>query len=109
MPLFHKTRCKPGDMAVVIKSKMAANIGTVVTVIEKHDNHRGGIRFEADLGVVWWCKGNKEMQWTRKDGHVFRELAGPVPDDCLQPIRPPAPTKATRNTEDLETAGPVPA
>ena len=57
------TRCKPGDLAIVIDAWHPCNLGTIVQVIRPADSS-GDIIFDADAGLVWWCKSSRPMKWT---------------------------------------------
>ena len=92
------TRCKPGDMAIVIDAQNPDNIGLIVRVLGLHDPETA--HFKHDLGPIWTCECAQPMVWTREGRpHVAR--SGPIPDRLLQPIRGlPAPAQ----TRVLETA-----
>ena len=78
------TRCKPGDMAIVIDAQNPDNIGLIVRVLGLHDPETAN--FKHDLGPVWTCECAQSMVWTREGRpHVAR--SGPIPDRLLQPIR----------------------
>jgi hypothetical protein len=78
------SRCKPGDLAVVISAANPANIGRIVKVIAPHDG-------EGRLGLVgpkpvWLVSAPTPLTW--RDGAKRHRLKkGPVPDSQLQPIR----------------------
>jgi hypothetical protein len=78
------SRCKPGDLAVVIEAANHANIGRIVKVVALHDG-------KGPLGAigprpVWMVKAPTRLTWT--DGPKrYRRKNGPVPDSQLQPIR----------------------
>ncbi len=78
------TRCKPGDLAVVIKSINNTNLGRVVRVLALHDG-------TGPLGAIgpkpaWLVCAPTAMTW--RDGPKrYRRKSGPVPDVQLQPIR----------------------
>ncbi len=78
------TRCKPGDMAIVIDAQNPDNIGLIVTVMGLHDPEAANFRH--DLGPVWTCECAHPMIWTR-DGRPHMAHSGPIPDRLLQPIR----------------------
>ena len=77
-------RCKPGDMAVVIKSINKANLGRIVKVLALHDG-------KGPLGAIgpkpaWLVSAPTAMTW--RDGPKrYRRKSGPVPDSQLQPIK----------------------
>ena len=81
------TRCRPGDMAIVIDAVNVSNIGRIVTVVRVYD----GTQPLAGDGHQWlvtspvpmlWCNPAEPAspRWERKSGPVF--------DWQLQPIRP---------------------
>ena len=78
------TRCKPGDMAIVIDAQNPDNIGLIVKVMGRHDPEAANFRL--DLGPVWTCECAHPMVWTR-DGRPHIARTGPIPDRLLQPIR----------------------
>ncbi len=79
------TRCKPGDLAIVIDAWHPCNLGTIVQVIRPADGS-DEIVFDVDAGPFWWCKSSRRMKWTCHGETYFRK-EGPVPDTQLQPIR----------------------
>ena len=78
-------RCKPGDLAIVIDAWHPCNLGTIVQVIQPDDGS-GDITYDADAGLVWWCRSTRPMKWTYR-GKVYFRKEGPAPDAQLQPIR----------------------
>ena len=92
--------CKPGDMAVVIRSINKTNLGRIVKVLALYDG-------AGPLGAIgpkpaWLVSAPTAMTWT--DGpRRYRRKSGPVPDMQLQPIRAqPAPAAKSRR-KALET------
>jgi hypothetical protein len=78
------SRCKPGDLAVVISAANEANLGRIVKVIELHHG-KGPMAMVRDC-PVWMVECSNTMTWT--DGpKVYQLNRGPVPDLQLQPIR----------------------
>lgn len=78
-------RCKPGDLAIVVRAHHPGNIGTIVKVIGLHDG-RGDLAFTAAAGTVWLIRSSKPTVWVQ-NGKRYRRKQGPVPDSQLQPIR----------------------
>lgn len=78
------SRCKAGDLAVVVDAYYRSNLGRIVRVIAPHDG-KGDLVFSS-AGIVWLVQSPQAMTWTvgRKR---FRRKRGPVPDTCLKPIR----------------------
>lgn len=98
--------CKPGDMAVVVKSCWESCVGMVVEVVSH------SVRLEASPGVFTWaCKlvtGTKAIKH-HEDGYCCGitylmpgEFVG-IADCCLKPIKPP-PVTVNVTTELNEKA-----
>lgn len=83
-----KLQCRPGDLAVVVSPELRINLGNIVRVI-KPDQGEAGFSFSTQFGPVWWCVAPYPMTW-RLHGELMLMPAGPIPDSCLQPIRPQA-------------------
>ncbi len=99
------TRCKPGDMAIVIDAQNADNIGLIVRVRGLHDPEAAN--FRVDLGPIWTCDCAHPMVWTR-EGRPLLAHSGPIPDRLLQPIRGlPAPQQEQQRSDTRETALPT--
>lgn len=81
-------RCKPGDLAVVVKAYHATNLGRIVHVLGVHDG-QGELNMvglsdtvwnvECAAGTMTWSRAHPKRRWRRK--------RGPIPDGALQPIR----------------------
>ena len=56
------TRCKPGDMAVVISAVYQINIGRIVRVLKLHDG-KGPLAMVAPC-PVWMVRCETPMKWT---------------------------------------------
>lgn len=78
------TRCKTGDLAIVIRADYACNLGKIVRIVRQHDGS-GEINF-VNRGVVWWVTCPSRMKWSIGSKN-FRRHTGPAPDDQLLPIR----------------------
>lgn len=76
------TRCRPGDLAVVVQAQNTANIGLIVQVRGPY----GQATEFAVGGVVWDCVCAQPMTWVRS-GRATKARSGPIPDSLLQPIR----------------------
>lgn len=98
------TRCKPGDMAIVIDAQNADNIGLIVRVRSLHNPEQAN--FRVDLGPVWTCDCAHPMVWTR-DGKPTVARSGPIPDRLLQPIRGLDAPQRQHECHDLETTLPT--
>lgn len=78
-------RCKPGDLAVVVRAQNRVNLGNIVRVIEAHDG-TGELAYPSRAGPVWLCECQKPMFWYFRN-RVFVQNIGPIPDSCLQLLR----------------------
>jgi len=78
------TRCKAGDLAVVVRADYESNLGRIVQVIAQ-DVGASFVKFEG-RGSVWWVTCPSLMTWSM-GGKSFSRRSGPVPDECLMPIR----------------------
>jgi len=83
-------RCRPGDLAVVIKAANECNLGRIVSVLRLHDQ-TGDLVFDTSE-PVWIVESAEPILWTHGATQDFRRV-GPVPDSQLQPIRGPASTR----------------
>jgi len=81
---MNKTRCRPGDLAVVISANLPTNLGRVVLVI-KPDDGNSDLRYPLDQNA-WIVQADKPLVWL-VDGKKVRRKRGPAPDAQLQPIR----------------------
>lgn len=79
------TRCKAGDLAVVISAYNQENLGQIISVIEPYAN-QGPVVFGENDGFIWFCESAMPMVWQVKDRY-YRARQGPVPDSCLKPLR----------------------
>ncbi len=79
------TRCKAGDMAVVISAYNEENLGQIINVIEPYAN-QGPLVFGENDGFIWLCESPLIMVWQVKDRY-YRARRGPVPDSSLKPVR----------------------
>ena len=79
-----QTRCKPGDLAVVVHAQNPSNLGLIVRVEGPYraieETHF------AEGGMVWECACARPMTWVR-GGQTVHALSGPIPDSLLQPLR----------------------
>ena len=76
------TRCKPGDLAVVVQAQNSSNLGLIVRVCSPYEQ-------EANFsikGMLWLCECSHPMTWVRS-GRTITAFSGPIPDSLLQPIR----------------------
>lgn len=94
--------CKPGDLAVIVKSENAENIGLFVEVIEAFRNGMYGPWHLIGDPPAWVCKAKGQIVFTNILRERFVVSEGAIPDECLRPIRPPAPETKTNTEKDLE-------
>jgi hypothetical protein len=78
------TKCRKGDLAVVVSAIHQVNVGRIVRVIELHCG-KGPLAMKNE-GPVWLVSCSHQMKWTSRT-KVYRRKLGPVPDYRLQPIR----------------------
>ena len=88
-------RCKPGDMARMIKAFFPENVGLIVEVVSADKDYGDG------LGFSWLCKPAWPSRALNRDGRqVFDAVECEIPDAWLVPIRPPeTPVTETRDHE----------
>lgn len=99
------SNCKPGDLAVIVRSDISDWIGVLVTVVDRND---------------WWSTRLGNLHWnviahstgTRdgifRDGSVVSCTPGAnlaAADASLRPIRPPADDKSVRGDQGSEGGG----
>ncbi|MBU3577515.1 hypothetical protein [Polynucleobacter sp. UK-Kesae-W10] len=80
--------CKPGDRAIVIKSKEIRNIGKIVDVIKEYDPNECKIILLQESEQIWLCESlGSELVWPSLGGfeNILR-MQGPIPDECLVPL-----------------------
>ena len=81
------TRCKPGDLAIIIDAFHRRNLGRIVRVIRADDGSHGlPLKFYC-AGTVWLVESEQELLWSLCDER-YRSKRGPAPDSQLQPISP---------------------
>lgn len=81
-------RCKPGDLAIVVKAFHAANLGRIVHVLRLHDG-QGELSMHGLADTVWEVEcATGRLTWSRaRPARRWRRKRGPIPDGALQPIR----------------------
>jgi hypothetical protein len=77
-------RCKPGDLAIVIKANYPSNLGRIVRVVALSQGE-GDLVYPKEQ-VTWLVTCQQPMTWYMKSKRYQRKK-GPVPDAQLQPIR----------------------
>lgn len=81
--------CKPGDLAIVIRSSTPENVGKIVHVRGIFQQGQNGI-LSNDSGTIWWCV-SEGSPLALRDALRFcpaRVTECPIPDHCLRPLRP---------------------
>ena len=77
-------RCRPGDLAVVVRPSIPANLGRIVRVVGPY---RGppDVRMRG-TSCIWLIEAAHPLTWSDR-GRAHQEKQGPAPDEALQPIR----------------------
>lgn len=88
--------CKPGDLAVIVKSA-AGNEGRIVHVVDKA-RYGYGIDAYGDM-PIWWVRS----AGTPMPGTVFSASEFNFPDAWLRPIRPPSQEDETETVKEMES------
>ena len=94
---------KPGDLAVIVKSQNSQNIGLFVEVVEPFVNGKHGPWHLIGFPPSWVCIAKGNILYTNMLGEQIVTREGPIPDECLRPIRPPGQDTTTNTTKKLET------
>ena len=92
-------RCKPGDLAIVIKANIPENLGLIVKVICR-DPGKDIIRFH-DRENAWFVESQLPMTWLVNQ-KKYQRLSGPVPDAVLQPIKGHSPEGDMKELEQIQ-------
>ncbi|MBL0421958.1 hypothetical protein JI739_16530 [Ramlibacter sp. AW1] len=79
------SRCAPGDLAIVVRAEIEANLGRIVRVLHLHDG-RGDLVLRHAGDAVWWVEAAAPLTWARNGQRICR-TNGPVPDGYLMPIK----------------------
>lgn len=92
--------CKPGDLAVVVTAGDGGNIGLFVTVLE---NARADHEVQlTEPGQVWHCEAKGKIKYVDIFGRIGLFADGPIPDECLRPIRPSPINTETETKQETE-------
>lgn len=80
--------CKPGDLAIIVRSKSPSNVGLIVQVIDGHSPLDTGIVTTDAARQVWHCESQgSPLTWELEYSiGTLRRRNGPIPDECLRPI-----------------------
>lgn len=92
-------RCKPGDLAIVIKATIPENLGLIVKVICR-DPGKDIIRFH-ERENAWFVESQLPMTWLVNQ-KKYQRLSGPVPDAVLQPIKGDSPKGDMKELEEIQ-------
>lgn len=83
------TKCKAGDIAVILTQEDEYNAGLIVSVVRPDDGSIGDFNYEW-TGLTWWVKSVSPLKWsTLEDSDLITSMEGPMPDAVLFPIRGP--------------------
>lgn len=94
-------RCRPGDLAIVVKAHNEVNLGRVVRVLRVHVP-------EGELAMrkaepVWDVEADRELVWTVGERAIWLKV-GPAADSQLRPLRSDMPTDSDDEKADTELA-----
>lgn len=92
-------RCKPGDLAIVIKAAIPDNLGLIVKVICR-DLGEDIIHFH-ERENAWFVESQLPMTWLVAQ-KKYRRMCGPVPDAVLQPIKGESPKGSKKKFEQIQ-------
>ena len=81
--------CKPGDRAIVIKSRTKSNIGRIVEVLRAYSPLDSGVIPTDGTRQMWLAKSiGSSLMWERAYSIGTEQRSeGPIPDECLWPIK----------------------
>jgi hypothetical protein len=92
-------RCRPGDLAVVVRPNIPANLGRIVRVIRPY-GASPDLRMRS-ASCIWLIEGAQPLTWSNGGGsHHGRR--GPAPDEALYPIRGASETATRRQLRPAE-------
>ena len=82
--------CKPGDLAFVVRSSNPENLMKIVEVIKACEPHDTPISITTPTRQLWFCESQgSDLVWSDLVNQpMARGPRGPIPDECLWPIRP---------------------
>lgn len=88
--------CKPGDMAVIIRSLFEENVGNIVQVLRPAVHpHSSGL-------FAWEAKPTRPVRGIDIHGLPgWSNHISAIPDSWLSPIRPPEQPETTHKDEEL--------
>ncbi len=97
--------CKPGDLALVVRSTIPENLGKIVHVMQAFNEGDLGV-ISLDKGHLWLCEAaGSPLVMNNALSHGVRHLKlCPIPDHCLRPIRSDGDVDDNAWTTKLHTA-----
>lgn len=81
--------CQSGDLAVIVCSVNAENLGLFVDVVGPYVPREGDPVFIL-AEPMWLCRARGRLKYRSTSGKLMIIKCGPVPDAVLRPIRPPS-------------------
>ncbi len=90
--------CKPGDMAVIVRSARQENIGAIVEVLRPSTSNEFAVGADYFECGTWWSRTEDVFTWVVKatgrklvaSCGTFFSTERPYADRSLRPIRPQA-------------------
>jgi len=79
-----ETRCRPGDLAIIVFAQYPSNLGLIVRVVRRHSG-RGKLAIQG-AGPLWTVESAQPMKYTLGE-KTFLRKQGPVPDSYMRPVR----------------------
>ena len=82
--------CQPGDLAFVVRSSNPENLMKIVEVIKALEPQDSHITITTPSRQLWLCESQgSDLVWSDLVNQpMTRGPRGPIPDECLRPIRP---------------------
>jgi hypothetical protein len=94
-------RCKPGDLAIVVKSTLPQNIGMIVKVVravpQPYFGMNKGLMFKLSEKCGFWWEIDREVTLIDVISRNPYDIKFIV-DEALQPIRPPSVDTSTHSS-----------
>ena len=96
--------CKPGDLAIVIRSRTPSNLGLIVEVVRTHSPVDSGIIPMDSNAPIWLCESKgSHLTWAAAYSIGSRQQnCGPIPDECLRPITDMNAVQAVQHYEQAQ-------
>jgi len=85
---MQKLNCKIGDLAIVVRADVAANLGQIVEIVGLPGRNSPDL---SKYGHAWQVRtlGGRptlHYRYEREGGRIAKAAKGPVPDRCLRPL-----------------------